>query len=279
MAVWWPAIIGLVIALGLTWLGVRIGTHALSGALAMVACYLITALGCGWVWGALVLLSFLSTIVWSHFRSDHKVALLNRLLGQARIGWLQVTAQFGWGCVLALLSLLGGHSIGFTAAFTGVIAAANADTWATEIGVLSRQKPRLVTDGRPVPAGTPGAVSILGLVSAGGAAWLVGFTALAFYYMIALIDERTWERSLLWLPIAALLGGLVGAVVDSFLGAVAQGMYYCEHCQCTSEDAVHYCGRPARQTRGWSWLTSQGIDLVGSLVSAAITTSCVLLAR
>lgn len=275
----WPVAIGLVVSLGLAWLGHRLGTHAFSGVLAMIACYLISSLGGGWVWGALVLLFFSSTIVWSHFGRNSKAILLDRLLGQARIGWQQVTAQLGWGCVLALLSILGRHGIGFTGAFVGVIAAANADTWATEIGVLSRHKPRLVNNGHLVLAGTHGAVSLLGLVSAGGGAWLAGFTALAFYFIIAMFDERTWTGTLLLLPIGAMLGGLVGSVVDSFLGAVAQGMYYCEHCQRVSEDAVHHCGLPARQTRGWSWLSSQGVDLVGSLVSAAVTTSCVLLAR
>lgn len=279
MTVLWPVTIGLVVSLGLSWLGHRLGTHALSGVLAMIACYLISAFGGGWVWGALVLLFFSSTIAWSHFGRDSKAIPLDRLLGQARIRWQQVTAQLGWGCVLALLSILGRHGVGFTAAFVGVIAVATADTWATEIGVMSRHQPSLVNSGRPVPAGTPGAVSLLGLVSAAGGAWLVGFAALAFYFIIALIGEQPWMGVLLWLPTGALLGGLVGSVVDSFLGAVAQGMYYCEHCQRASEDAVHTCGLPARQTRGWAWLTSQGVDVVGSLVSAAITTSCVLLAR
>jgi uncharacterized protein (TIGR00297 family) len=279
MAVLWPVVIGLILSLGLAWLGYRLGTHALSGALAMVASYLLAAIGGGWVWGVLVLMYFLATILWTNYGHDRKAILLDRLLGQARISWLQVTAQLGWGCVLAILSSLGPHNLGLTWAFVGVIAAANADTWATEIGVMYRHQPRLVNNGCAVPPGTPGAVSLLGFVSAGGGAWLAGFTALAFYFMIAVFDEQTWMGSFLWLPIGATLGGLVSSVVDSFLGSVAQGMYFCEHCQRTSEDAVHHCGLPARQTRGWSWLTNQGVDLVGSLVSAAITMSFVLLAR
>jgi uncharacterized membrane protein len=279
MAVFWSVAIGLVVSLGLAWLGYRLGTHTVSGALAMTAGYLISAIGGGWVWGALVLLFFSSTIAWSHFRRDRKVILLDRLLGQAKIGWQQVTAQLGWGCVLALLSIVSRHGVGFTGAFVGVVAAANADTWATEIGVLSRNQPRLVNNGRLVTAGTPGAISLLGLVSAAGGAWLVGFTALALYFINAIFDGRIWAQIFLWLPISAVLGGLASSVVDSFLGATAQAMYYCEHCQCISEAAVHHCGLPARQTRGWPWLSSQGVDLVASLVGAAVTASCVLLAR
>ncbi|MHB1355287.1 MAG: DUF92 domain-containing protein [Anaerolineae bacterium] len=279
MAVWWPVAIGFVITLGLAWLGHSLGTHALSGVIAMSACYLFSSLGGGWVWGALVLLFFLSTIVWSHYGCDRKALLLDRLLGRSQIGWQQVTAQLGWGCVLAVLAFQSQPNIGLTGAFVGVIAAANADTWATEIGVLNRHQPRLMNNGRQAPAGTPGAVTLLGFVSAGGGAWLAGFTALVFYFIIAVFDERTWVGALLWLPISAMLGGLVGTVVDSFLGAAAQRMYYCEHCQCACEDAVHHCGLPARQTRGWPWLSSHGVDMVGSFVSAAVTMSCVLLAR
>lgn len=49
-------------------------------------------------------------------------------------------------------------------AFTGALAAALADTLATEIGTLSKRDPRLLPTLRAVPAGTPGAVSALGLV-------------------------------------------------------------------------------------------------------------------
>jgi uncharacterized membrane protein len=279
ISVLWPVVAGLLLSLGLAWLGYRLGTHALSGVLAMIGCYLISALGGGWIWGALVLLTFSSTIAWTHFFRYRKAIALDRLLGRARITWQQVISQLGWGCVLALLSILGQYGVGITGAFVGVIAAANARTLATEIGVLSRNQPHLVNSGRQVPAGTPGAVSPLGLVSAAGGAWLTGFTALVFYFMMALFDERIWPSALLWLPIAAMLGGLMASVVDSFLGAVAQGMYYCDHCQCISREAVHHCGSPARQTRGWSWLTSYGVNLAGSFVGAAVTMSCVLLAH
>src|SRR5690606_15060125 len=42
--------------------------------------------------------------------------------------------------------------------FVGSLAAATADTWATEVGPVFRQQPRLILSGQPVPAGTSGAV-------------------------------------------------------------------------------------------------------------------------
>lgn len=61
--------------------------------------------------------------------------------------------------------------------FAGALAAALADTLATEIGTLSTRPPRLLPTLRVVPTGTPGAVSPLGLLGSvlGGA--VVGATA------------------------------------------------------------------------------------------------------
>jgi len=42
------------------------------------------------------------------------------------------------------------------AAYAGALAAANADTWATEIGALSAAPPRMITSGRRVPSGERG---------------------------------------------------------------------------------------------------------------------------
>src|SRR5258705_5645214 len=75
----------------------------------------------------------------------------------------QVLANGG----VAALAALAGSWIGFA----GALAAAAADTWASEIGRHSRTLPRLITNGRPVPAGTDGGMTLLG--TAGGIAGAV----------------------------------------------------------------------------------------------------------
>jgi uncharacterized membrane protein len=62
-------------------------------------------------------------------------------------------------------------------AAAGAIAAAAADTWATEIGAHSSERPRLITTGAPVPRGTSGALSVLGTL--GGIGGAVTMAALA----------------------------------------------------------------------------------------------------
>jgi uncharacterized protein (TIGR00297 family) len=112
----------------------------------------------------------------------------------------QVVANGG---VAALAALAGSW-----ACFAGALAAANADTWATEIGSHSRTLPRLITNGRPVPAGTDGGMTVLGTL--GG---VVGAAAIAG--MSFVLGQR--------IPAALATAGVLGMVLDSLLGATVQG--------------------------------------------------------
>jgi uncharacterized protein (TIGR00297 family) len=107
------------------------------------------------------------------------------------------------GGVAALAALAGSWT-----AFAGSLAAATADTWATEIGRRSRTPPRLFSNGMPVPAGTDGGITLLG--TAGGIAGAGLIAGLSF-----LLGQRTL------LAIAA--GGVAGMTLDSLLGATVQG--------------------------------------------------------
>lgn len=104
------------------------------------------------------------------------------------------------------------------AAYVGIMATVTADTWATEIGVLSPHPPRLITSGRVVPPGTSGGVTLYGIGASVGGALLISMAALAL-----MAAER--GVLLLLLAPAALCGGIVGSLFDSLLGATVQAMY------------------------------------------------------
>ncbi|MBV9601539.1 MAG: DUF92 domain-containing protein [Chloroflexi bacterium] len=169
--------------------------------------------------------------------------------GSRRDAW-QVLANGG----VATLCAVAGQPQGLV----GALAAAGADTWATELGLLSRSPPRLVTSLRRVPAGTSGGVTPLGLLASVGGAVAVG----AGY--AALGGEASALRR-------SLVGGLSGALVDSLLGATLQAEYWCAGCQSATEDSRHpRCGSRTRLRRGYRWLSNDAVNALATLVGAGI---------
>lgn len=81
--------------------------------------------------------------------------------GEGRRDWKRVIGKGGVAAAAALLFALD-RSWALRGAFVGAVAAALADTLGTEIGTLSGGDARSLPLLRRVPAGTPGAVSLLG---------------------------------------------------------------------------------------------------------------------
>lgn len=257
------------------WLGYRGGLLSWSGGVAVLVVCVFTFLLGGWVWGVLPVLSFIGSIAWSRYRAGYKSGLSDRFAAGAKQGWQQILGRTGWAMALVALHRLVGDQKDVYIAFVGALATASADLWSTEVGVLSPHPPRLITTGRRVLAGTPGGISVLGMVASFGGAWLIGLTGLLTNAIVAWVDNAAPDRALLWLPLAAMLGGTVGSLADSLLGAAAQGIYFCEQCGQRTERAIHRCGGRAAPIRGWPWLTNEGVNFVSSVVGAAVTAGTV----
>lgn len=266
---WLHALVGLLLGGVLAWLGGRQELLSRSGQAALWIVVVVVFAAEGWVWGTLLGISILAAGLVILFRRPYKAYLTGLYGAQAALNWLQVTARFGWPAVLALVSAAqrGDHLV----PFVGALAAASADIWATELGMLHRSPPILITTRRPAPHGTAGAISLLGVTAALGAAWLFGFLGLLLSSLETWQGNDGIQHDLLWLPLAALLGGMVGNLVDSLLGGAAQAIYYCEICKRYTDRPVHTCGRKAAQVRGWPWMTNEMVDLVSVLVGAAVT--------
>ncbi len=215
----------------------------------------------GWVWGALLVVFFVSSSLLSHYKAARKEALAEKFSKGSRRDLAQALANGGAGALIALGSAVWPHPAWWVA-FAGAMATVNADTWATELGVLSRKRPRLVTTGREVEVGTSGGVTLAGTLAALAGAGLIGLAAALFD--AAGVRGPTSAASLLGVAAAA---GLVGSLVDSLLGATVQAIYGCDSCRKETErHPTHTCGAPTRRLRGWPWLNN---DLVNFLSSAA----------
>jgi uncharacterized membrane protein len=145
------------------------------------------------------------------------------------------------------------------------MAAVNADTWATELGVLSSHPPRLITTGRQVEVGASGGVTWLGTVASLDGAAFIGLLG----GMGMLILGQSWAAAGVLL-LAAVAGGMAGSLFDSFLGATVQAIYWCGACQKETERKMHRCGTRTSLLRGWPWLGNDLVNFFASVLGALV---------
>ncbi|MEN6479213.1 MAG: DUF92 domain-containing protein [Anaerolineales bacterium] len=259
--------LGLGLLVGLATLLGNVATR--SGALTLaILTGLVAGLG-GWEWGVVLVAFDACLFVTVRYRRVVK-ASIETVGREPRLGWAGALARLGWAAILATLYGRSDSALGY-AAFVGAVAASAADLAATQLGVLSAQRPRLVTTWRPALPGTPGAISTLGTIAAVGASWLIGLVALSAQALSSWLAQSPAAPLWAWLPVAALAGGMAGTVLDSLLAATGQRVYYDPRREQPSECDVDSTGAPNEPVRGWAWLTSEAIDLVSTAVGAAAT--------
>jgi len=268
--------IGLVLSSAIGLLAYRRGSLAASGVVgAMLVGTLIFGLG-GWVWGLTLITFFVSSSLLSHYKETAKQALSDKFAKGHRRDLGQTLANGGAGALMAIAYAAWGEPA-FFAAFMGAMAAVNADTWATELGVLSPSPPRLITNGQTVEAGTSGGVSGLGMLASTAGALTIGLAALTFSLGGQLVRGASDPWRYAWVVPAALGGGLLGSLLDSLLGASVQAGYFCPACAKETEKSLHGCGTPTAHQRGWRWLNNDMVNFLSSLAGALTAASLFVL--
>jgi uncharacterized protein (TIGR00297 family) len=216
----------------------------------------------GWSWGLALVAFFATSSALSHFRQAHKQRIAGEKFEKSgRRDLLQALANGGAGALLALIYGLSGEPPALLALFAGIMATVAADTWATELGVLSSHQPRLVTTWRQVEPGTSGAITTIGLLASSAGALMIG--------LVLLVAERAerggWHP---WLLAAALLGGLGGSLADSLLGATVQAIYRSPNGETERHTAPD--GTPNSLARGLPWMNNDLVNFLSSLMGGLI---------
>ncbi len=151
-------------------------------------------------------------------------------------------------------------------------ASANADTFSTEIGILAKRAPRWVLNPRrTVEKGTSGGVTLLG--SLAGA---LGSLEIAFLHVLCVYLVASSSRSYFDIVIAistVFIGGNLGNIIDSLLGASVQGYYFCPSCQIGTEKRIHVkCnGTKTYLIRGWKVISNDWVNLIAATTASLIT--------
>lgn len=166
---------------------------------------------------------------------------------------VQVLANGGPAAALSLLHARSPASSEAVAAiaFYGSLAAATADTWATEVGTRWGGQPRNIVTGRRTLPGESGAVT-----SAGLAASVLASLVIAALAQPGAKDPRART-------ISCAMGGVAGSLTDSVVGALVQEQRWCERCSVRTEMAVHGCGCRTYRVSGVPTLNNDVVNLIG----------------
>ena len=222
----------------------------------------------GRAWGLSLIYFFVSSSLLSHFRQRDKAsAAADKFSKGSQRDLAQATANGGLATLFAIIYGLARSSRTgrlAQAGFIGALATANADTWATELGVLSTSKPRLITSGQLVSPGTSGGITLLGTAASSLGAWSLGFFFQAW---------QGFRRSLAPAPLVALISGMVGSFFDSLLGATIQAMYYCPTCDTETERRIHRCGTRTQLLRGLAWMNNDVVNFLATACGSAVAMS------
>ena len=258
-------IYGLILASIVAFGAYRVRSLNKSGAFAAILVgTIVFGLG-GWQWAVLLLLFFITSSGLSRAFKRRKQGLNEKFSKGHERDAGQVFGNGGLATLFVVVHALYPESNLGWVGFAASLAAVNADTWATELGVLNPTPPRMITDVRKrVEKGTSGGVSLFGTFAS-----LLGAAVIA---LPAALFAQNWAL----LPLIT-LAGLAGSLFDSLLGATVQAMYFCPTDQKeTEKHPLHTCGTETVQIRGWKWLDNDWVNFACSLFSVLITLPWVL---
>lgn len=224
----------------------RSGAHAATATGAI-----IFGLG-GWQWAILLLTFFISSTALTRAFKQRKKQTNEKYSKGGERDAGQVIGNGGVATFFVVLGFVFPHATWPWLGFAAALAAVNADTWATELGILNPHPPRLISDLRKVvEKGTSGGISLVGTLASLMGAGLIGLESALFSPL-----GVNWTFFFF-----VTIAGLLGSLFDSLLGATTQAIYFCPTCKKETERyPTHSCGTQTNQIRGWKWLDNDWVN-------------------
>lgn len=247
-------ILGLIIFTGLV--GYHLKSLTASGVFAAILVGLAVFLGFGAKGLILLGVFFASSSLWSKYKSTYKRTIEEKIAKGATRDWRQVVANGGSAAFFSIIHFFH-NELFWLIGFIVCLASANSDTWASEIGSLSRKEPIYIRSFKRVDKGTSGAISLLG--SAAGLAGSLLICLFSFW----LFPLNFFESIIIF------LFGFIGNVIDTLIGAYYQKVYVCSHCGIETEKRSH-CQVPTTRIKGLDLVDNDMVNFVSGLLAALI---------
>ncbi len=216
----------------------------------------------------IIMLAFLVLGVAStkYRRKDKELDALAQEKGGVR-SWVNVLANGGPAAMSIMLEHFFRMEI-FLVFFTTTVCSAAADTLATELGLLSSSKPRLITNlRRSVEKGVSGGVTLLGTFAGLSGAIVIALVSVALRQANA-PGIISGVGDALGLFVACSAGGFLGMIVDSLLGATVQEAY-------VSKTDGRLREKPGKQgeyvlVKGFKGFDNHVVNLVSNLIAGIL---------
>ncbi|KAK9149793.1 hypothetical protein Scep_008550 [Stephania cephalantha] len=188
----------------------------------------------GYRFGAVLVVFFVTSSALTKYGEEKKRSIDDEFKEGGQRNWIQVLANSGIATILlVILGVLTGmkdqcldskQSSYITCLVGGIVghyACCAGDTWSSEIGMLSKSQPWLITTFKRVRRGTNGAVTTNGILAAAAAGCTIGLTFVLFGLISTSCSFDINLKQLLVVPLAT-TAGVTGSLIDSLLGATLQ---------------------------------------------------------
>ena len=148
---------------------------------------------------------FLTSSILSHFDKENiKIKKSNRNISQ-------VYANGGVALFICIINHFYYHDLMYPC-FLASAAAANSDTWGTELGKMSNKNPIDIISGHEIAPGTSGGITLIGTIGSILGSFVIGIVGHYFYVSLNLL-------------LLVIISGFLSSIIDSILGSTVQARY------------------------------------------------------
>lgn len=250
--------IWMILTSGIAWLAWKLKALSLSGAAgAWLLGTVVFGIG-GLEWMLPVIYFFVTSSLFTSVGKKHKKILETVFEKGGQRDIFQVFANGGVGMFAILGYYFANHIIWYMI-FLGSIAAATADTWATELGTFSKRMPVSILNFKKVEMGTSGGITPLGTLGA-----FIGSLSLVLIGAMAWSWRHGESLGLIQIFIIT-LAGFLGSIVDSVIGATLQAQYRCPECHKITEKRDHCSYKNIPLIKGYVFLNNDRVNQLCTL--------------
>ncbi|MDQ0197298.1 DUF92 domain-containing protein [Neobacillus ginsengisoli] len=236
--------------------GFLLRSLTVSGAIAAIIVGMAVFIGFG-ARGLFLLGVFFSTSsLWSKYKSTYKKSIEEKVAKGSTRDWRQVIANGGFAALLSIIVYFHHDQI-WLIGFAVCLASANSDTWASELGSLSRKDPIYIRTFKRIERGTSGAISILGSAC-----------ALSGSFLIALISSWLFHLNI-YNSFIVFLFGFIGNIIDTLVGAFYQQVFVCSQCRIETEKKFH-CERATTRIKGYFIVDNDTVNFFSGFIASVL---------